>query len=146
MYMCTSYAPIYDFLCCASPANAVCVSAVVFSQVSSSTHPAVQVSPASHRRSGCVLWTSRGGSECSWSSAGAPCTVLFFTLPQSSRFWLQGAAEVCQGCWQHCGHSSELLPRGNVGGSCCPTEAAMELKYGLQLQVYTPDFSLLSTS
>lgn len=37
MYMCTSYAPIHDLPFCASPANAVCVSAFLFSQLSSST-------------------------------------------------------------------------------------------------------------
>ena len=37
MYMCTSYAPIYDLPVCASTAKAACVSAFLFNQVSSST-------------------------------------------------------------------------------------------------------------
>lgn len=47
MYMCTSYAPIYDLPVCASTANAACVSAFVLGRVSSGTlqfrraHPAV---------------------------------------------------------------------------------------------------------
>lgn len=37
------------------------------------------------------------GSECSWSSAGAPCTALLFTLPWSCRPGLQAAAGCARG-------------------------------------------------
>lgn len=37
MYMCTSYAPIYDLPVCASTANAACISAFLLNQVSSGT-------------------------------------------------------------------------------------------------------------
>jgi len=54
MYVCTSYALIYDLSVCASTANAACISAFLFDRVSSGTlqcgraHPAVPAVAPSH--------------------------------------------------------------------------------------------------
>lgn len=66
MYMCTSYAPIYDLPVCASTANAARVSAFLFDQVSSGTlqfrgaHPAVTAITPSHVDMPKVAPTARG--------------------------------------------------------------------------------------